>query len=226
MTKTMLKTLSKTRTDRITQCLIVTSVLVVSLIMAGCTQIAKPTTKSTVVTKNHSGWEQRKSALSRKMNWNLVSKIGLSYREEYWQFGLNWAQRAAQQYAMQIKNPLTGAVVAKLNQTPRGAILLADDGKTYRSKNAEQLLQAQTGVKMPVNGMPYWVRGISSPQYKVDRLVLDKLGRPTLIQQAGWLIQYSAYQGNGAMALPRKISFKRAADNVSVKLVAKRWQGT
>ncbi len=202
--------------------------LAVSFIMTGCTQIVKPPVKSTVsvVKKNQSGWEQRKANLGRKMNWNLVSKIGLSYREEYWQFGLDWAQRAAQQYAMQIKNPLTGAIVAKLNQTPQGATLLADDGKTYRSKNAEQLLQSQTGVKMPINGMPYWVRGISSPHYKLDKLVLDNQGRPKLIQQAGWLIKYPGYQGSGIMALPRKISFKRAKDNVSVKLVAKRWQGS
>ncbi len=223
----MIQIMSKTDTDRITDYTIVISILAMSLIMAGCTQIPRPTAKPpTVVKKNHSGWEQRKATLSRKMNWNLVSKIGLGYREEYWQFGLSWAQRAAQQYAMQIKNPLTGAIVAKLNQTPRGAILLADDGKTYRSKNAEQLLLAQTGVKMPITGMPYWVRGISSPRYNIDKLVLDKQGRPTLIQQAGWLIQYPAYQGNGVMALPRKILFKRAKDNVSVKLVAKRWQGT
>jgi outer membrane lipoprotein LolB len=204
--------------------------IVFSLLMvtSGCTQIARPPVKSSVpVTKKpNTGWEQRKANLSRKNNWNLVSKVGLGYREEYWQFGLDWAQRAANQYAMQIKNPLTGAIVAKLTQTPQGAILLADDGKTYRSNNAEQLLQSQTGVHMPVNGMPYWVRGVTSPQYKVDRLVLDKQGRPSLIQQAGWLIRYPAYKHAGTLALPRKITFKRSKDNVSVKLVAKRWQGT
>ena len=222
----MIRIMSKYRAvNRVANIAFITAFTAILFSMTACTQIPRPPVKTTVVKKPDSGWERRKAALSRKMNWNLVSKIGLSYREEYWQFGLNWAQRAAQKFAMQIKNPLTGAVVAKLNQTPQGAVLLADDGKTYRSKNAEQLLHTQTGVKMPINGMPYWVRGISSPQYKVDRLVLDKQGRPTLMQQAGWLIQYPAYQGGGAMALPRKISFKRAKDNVSVKLVAKRWQG-
>lgn len=197
------------------------------LFLGGCARITQPVAPSSTATnKTQNGaWQQRNAILSRKNTWNLKSKIGLSYQEEYWQFGLNWAQQASGQYTMQINNPLTGAVVAKLLQNRQGATLLANDGKTYRSRNAEQLLYAQSGLKMPLDGMQYWVKGITSPQYKVDKLVLDNKGRPTFIQQAGWLIQYGAYQSNTAIALPRKIMLKRAKDNVSVKLIAKQWQG-
>lgn len=202
-------------------------VIAVSLsFLGGCSTVNQPVTPSSTTTKTDNGaWGQRKAILSRKNKWNLKSKIGLSYQEEYWQFGLNWAQQASGQYAMQINNPLTGAVVAKLLQNRQGATLLANDGKTYRSRNAEQLLYTQSGLNMPLDGMQHWVKGITSPQYKVDKLVLDNKGRPTFIQQAGWLIQYSAYQNNTITALPRKIVLKRAKDNVNVKLVAKQWQG-
>jgi len=204
------------------------SLIIVSfLFIGGCSTVNQPTTPSSSTTNktNNAAWQQRKAVLARKNTWNLKSKIGLSYQEEYWQFGLNWAQQASGQYTMQINNPLTGAVVAKLLQNRQGATLLANDGKTYRSRNAEQLLQAQSGLKMPLDGMQHWVKGISAPQYKVDKLVLDNYGRPRFIQQAGWLIQYSAYQGNTSTALPTKIILKRAKDNVNVKLIAKQWQG-
>ncbi len=195
--------------------------------LGGCTRVIQPPTASSTSTNKtqNTTWQQRKAILSRKNQWSLKSKIGLSYQEEYWQFGLNWAQQASGQYTMQINNPLTGAVVAKLLQNRQGATLLANNGKTYRSRNAEQLLQSQSGLKMPLDGMQYWIKGITSPQYKVDKLVLDNRGRPRLIKQAGWLIQYGAYQGNSTTALPIKIILKRAKDNVNVKLVAKQWQG-
>lgn len=205
---------------------LVTAIVLIGIIfVSGCSQVPQTGTSSVQTPAMSSNWEQRKATLSRKNNWNLKSKVALSYQEEHWQFGLDWAQKTAQQYVMQIKNPLTGSIVAKLSQNHQGATLLSDNGKTYRSSNAEQLLLSQTRVSMPLNGMQYWVRGITSPQYKVDKIVLDNQGRPKLIQQAGWLIQYPRYQGSSFNALPGKITFKRAKDNVSVKLVAKQWQG-
>jgi len=195
-------------------------------LLQGCTQLVqRPVEPGVQTPKATSAWNQRKLILARNNNWNLNSKIALSYREEHWQFGLDWAQKTARQYAMQIKNPLTGALVAKLLQNAQGATLLANDGKSYRSKDAERLLQSQANVNLPLNGMQYWVRGITAPQYKVDKLVLDNQGRPKFIQQAGWLIQYPGFKKNGYNALPGKILFKRAKDDVSVKLIAKQWQG-
>lgn len=195
-------------------------------LLQGCAQLVqKPVGPVVQTPKVTSAWNQRKLSLARNNNWSLNSKIALSYREEHWQFGLEWAQQTARKYAMQIKNPLTGALVAKLMQNERGATLLANDGKSYRSKNAEHLLQTQANVNMPLNGMQFWVRGITAPQYKVDKLVLDNQGRPKFIQQAGWLIQYPGYQKNGYNALPKKILFKRTKDDVSVKLITKQWQG-
>jgi len=195
------------------------------LFMGACSTVNQPVSPSTTTKPTSGVWEQRKATLARKNTWNLNSKIGLSYQEEYWQFGLHWAQKASGKYTMQINNPLTGAVVAKLLQNNQGATLLANDGKTYRSGNAEQLLRSQSGLNMPLHGMQHWVKGITSPQYKVDRLVLDNRGRPTLIQQAGWLIQYSAYLNNTTTALPRKINLKRTKDNVNVKMFVKQWKG-
>ncbi len=74
--------------------------------------------------------------------------------------------------------------------------LLADDGSTYRDNDEERLLQDHSGLTIPVKGMQYWVRGLSSPQYKVENLVLDNAGRPHTLQQAGWKIIYSSYVNN------------------------------
>ena len=198
-------------------------------ILSGCTQLpVNPPGTSKPITSSASKevlWKQRQRLLVNDVNWNLKSKVALRFRDENASFGLNWAQKEFQQYVMQITNPVTGGLVAKLSRDKSGVSLLADDGKTYRDSDEERLLQRQAGIGLPLKGMQYWVRGLASPTYKTDKLVLDSLGRPQSINQAGWKIDYSRYLSNKANAMPRKVVITRTKDNVYLKMIAKQWQG-
>ena len=204
------------------------SVVASLLLVSACSQNRNVASvkKPVVQTANkNSAWEMRQQQLAKKPNWALISKIALRYQEDHWNFGLNWQQRNLNNYQMQIKNPLTGAIIAKLDKTPQQVSLLSGDGKTYRDTDEERLLKRQSGVKLPLKGMQYWVRGLSSPQYKLDKLTLDAQGRPQAIYQAGWKISYSRYANNRFDAMPRKVVITRDKDNVYLKMIAKQWQG-
>jgi len=199
--------------------------------MNGCTTIntnqsgaSKP---PVVLPKNtkEGYWKQRQQLLGRDSTWNLNSKVALRYRAEHFTFGLNWAQKNAQQYVMLINNPVTGGVVAKLSRDRAGVSLLSDDGKTYRDTDEERLLKRQSGIELPLKGMQHWARGLTSPVYKTDKVVLDSFGRPQSIYQAGWKIDYSRYVSNKFNAMPRKVIITRSKDSVYLKMIAKRWQG-
>ncbi len=198
------------------------------VLLGGCTQYGtqSPQAGSVVsTTVKQSAWKQRQAYIARRQNWNLNSKISLSYGDENYIFGLGWAQQPANKYTMKITNPLTGALVAKLSRQSGGVTLLSDNGRTYRDTDEERLLLKQSGVRIPVKGMQYWVRGITSPQYKVDQLILDNLGRPQTLYQAGWKVSYSNYLNNSSQAMPRKVVLTRSKDKLYIKLIAKRWQG-
>lgn len=207
---------------------VLTKALVLCLILttiSACSQIAVKKPVSSVVnpsTKQQS-WKTRQQVLTNKKAWNLNSKIALRYRDEHWTFGLNWLQTAAKQYVMQIKNPVTGSIVAKLSKNNRGVSLLADDGKIYRDADEERLLQRQSGVQLPLKGMQYWVRGLTSPDYKLDQVILDAKGRPITIFQSGWKISYARYLNSSIAALPTKVVITRQKDNVYLKMIAKKW---
>ncbi len=214
----------------ISRVLLVASFVVGLFFLNGCSQIpVKPSVAVNPVTpppvSKENLWEQRQQLLVNDVNWSLNSKVALRFRQDNWNFGLNWAQRAAQDYEMQITNPLTGGLVAKLSRNKFGVSLLSDDGKTYRDSDEERLLQRQAGIGLPLKGMQYWIRGLASPIYKTEKLVLDNYGRPLSIQQAGWKIDYSRYLSNKSNAMPRKVIITRAKDNVYVKMIAKQWQG-
>ena len=198
-------------------------------ILNGCAQLP---VKSTVISKPATSaaskeilWKQRQRLLVNDVNWNLRSKVALRFREENASFGLNWSQKAAQQYVMQITNPITGGLVARLSRDKSGVSLLSDNGRIYRDTDEERLLQRQAGIHLPIKGMQYWVRGLASPQYRTEGLVLDAYGRPKTLQQAGWKIDYSRYLSNKSNAMPRKVVITRTKDNVYLKMIAKQWQG-
>ncbi len=208
--------------------------LLIFVSFTGCSQmpvqtatekaVVTPVSKK-IITNKERNWSMRLRELTRKVSWNLNSKVAVTFQDEHWPFGLDWVQQGQHNYVMNMKNPLTGALVAKLTRDRSGVSLLSNNGRTYRSHDEEQLLKSQSGISLPLKGMKHWVRGVSSPLYKVDKLVLDNVGRPQALYQAGWKISYSKYTNNSYKALPRKIFISRVKDDLKVKMIVKRWQG-
>lgn len=178
---------------------------------------------STKPVNAQSAWQQRQTNFARMSSWRLQGKVGMQFQEQSASFNLSWLQTGKDQYEMNIKNPLTGSIMAYL-KGDRSEVTLQTNGKTYKDASAERLLQGQLGVSLPLDGMKYWVRGIPSPDSPVQQVKLDSQGRPESLQQSGWLIEYTGWQGNDWKALPEKINLSRVPDNTKVKVIAKDWQ--
>jgi outer membrane lipoprotein LolB len=194
-------------------------------LLGGCATQDKPAMSSDTAkpASAQAAWQQRQSQFARMSSWHLQGRVGMQFRDQSAAFTLSWLQQGKDKYEMNIKNPLTGSVMAYLQGTATDVTLQAN-GKTYRDANAERLLQSQMGVSLPLGGMKYWVRGIPSPDTALEQVKLDAQGRPEMLQQAGWLVEYAGWQGNGWNALPEKINLSRAAENTKVKVIAKEWQ--
>lgn len=197
------------------------------LMLGGCATQGKMPTPGAGGTSTPSdpqaAWQQRQAAFARMGSWRMQGRVGVQFRDQSASFGLSWLQQGKDQYEMNIKNPLTGAVMAYMKGSANN-VTLETNGKTYQDASAERLLQGQMGVSLPLSGMKYWVRGIPSPDAPVDAVKLDNMGRPQMLQQSGWQMEYTGWQGNGAQALPEKVNLSRAAENTRVKVIAKDWQ--
>lgn len=196
------------------------------LTLGGCASQTKPVPDTGTTAKPadaQAAWQQRQASFARMSQWRLQGKVGVQFQDQSASFNLSWLQQGNGQYEMNIKNPLTGAVVAYL-QGSNAEVSLQANGKTYKDANAESLLQSQLGVSLPLDGMKYWVRGIPAPGAAVENVKLDAEGRPELLQQSGWRVEYTGWQGNGWQALPEKVNLSRTPDNTKVKVIAKEWQ--
>jgi outer membrane lipoprotein LolB len=197
--------------------------LALSLFTVGCSNVSqKPSAEKP--TNKQAAWEQRQVKFTQAKEWRLQGKVAINHQEQNWPFSLSWLQRQGENYEMNIKHPLTGAVLAYLKSDSQGVMLRGQDGKEYRDSNAENLLKSQLGVGLPLQGMRYWVRGLSAPSYEKATVTLDDYGRPITLVQAGWSVQYPIYQDQGQRALPEKVILTHGTNKTRIKVIAKNWK--
>lgn len=200
-------------------------------LLGGCVSqqsSVKPMVKATpkagvTVSGKEALWNKRQQQFSKMASWNMKGKVAMRYKVDNWSFGVDWLQQGKNSSVINIKNPFTGATVALLTQKNNKVSMKASDGKIYQDTNAERLLKKQTGIELPLEGLIYWARGITAPQYPKGTTILDLMGRPKQISQANWLIKYRSYKGNAYNSLPKKIILTRKKDAVYVNMVAKKW---
>lgn len=199
------------------------------LSMFGCAQNnSKPPSgvppQNTRISTPEAAWQNRQRVFDNMKEWAMEGRVGLQLRGQSWSFGMDWKQQAGGASVMDITNPLTGALMANIRETGSQVVLKAADGKSYRDTNAEKLLERQLRLKFPLNDMRYWARAVPTPDSPVEQVELDARGRPKLLQQKGWRVEYTAYKDNGPNALPTKMRLEKAAERVKAKVVTKRWQ--
>jgi outer membrane lipoprotein LolB len=211
---------------------IVAMLLFSTLLLGGCTSQqsnVKPIVKvkpkpGKIISDKEALWQKRQQQFAQMAAWNMDGKVAMRYKVENWSFGINWAQKGKNNLVINIKNPFTGATVALLTQNNNKITLKTSDGKIYQDSNAELLLKKQANIELPLEGLVYWSRGITAPQYPKGKVILDVMGRPKQITQANWLIKYKRYKGNAYNSLPKKIILTRKKDAVYVNMVARKWK--
>lgn len=169
-------------------------------------------------------WKKRIQTLSDTQTWKLSGRASVTYRDENYPFGLDWQQQNINSHQLLIRHPVTQNQIAKLVSNNKMVTLTTDTGRVLRDSSADRLIEKQMRVKIPVDGMQSWVRGIAAPQYPVTNIVLDDSGRPITIEQAGWIVRYGAYTSLSTIALPKSIAISRSQpENVRVKVRVKSW---
>ncbi|MDP1602158.1 MAG: lipoprotein insertase outer membrane protein LolB [Legionella sp.] len=135
-----------------------------------------------------------------------------------WSASVNWVQRGAGSYQIRLFGPLGSGTI--LIQKQGSTVTYKDGPKSASSSNGDELLKQQTGVRLPVNNLYYWVRGIPAPG-AVQSAQRDASNHIMVLRQAGFTIQYAGYKNVGNMVLPSNIRLQ--GNGVSIKFVIKRW---
>ncbi len=165
-------------------------------------------------------WAARQSTLARLTQWQADGRIGVVNGQDGWHASFQWAQQDPT-YRIDIIGPL-GQGRVTIQGDEREVSIQTQDGQRSTAPDPDLLLEQTLGLRLPVTGLRYWVRGLPAPG-PTALLQTDAAGRLTRLEQNGWVIEYPSYAPSSVfnLDLPERIVARRL--DLGVKLVIEQW---
>lgn len=164
----------------------------------------------------------RSAMLAAHPRWTLQGRVALSNGRDGGSGRIDWNQDGIG-YTVALSAPITRQSWRLVGGADGATLEGLGDGDRHGS-DAQALLRDATGWTIPVDALASWVRGAAAPDLPAARLQYGLDGRLARIEQAGWTIDYAAWQSQPAFGteLPGRLTAVR--DQARVRLVVDAWQ--
>jgi outer membrane lipoprotein LolB len=192
------------------------SLLCVCLLLAGCAvQPPQPAQTEPALYRSHL------QQIRQIDTFELKGRIGVLTEKKGFSGLLRWYHNPEAD-EISFFSPL-GSQIGQISANRDGVTLTTGDKKTYTADDAETLTRDTLGWSLPLNGLPDWALG--RPGTGEARIMAwDSAGRILRMQQAGWDIEYLAYQDGQTGGLPAKVTLK--SRELDLKLIIEQWRTT
>jgi outer membrane lipoprotein LolB len=108
-----------------------------------------------------------------------------------------------------------------MRQDADGALLITAEGEEHRARNLRELAFRILGWDLPLDSLPYWVRGLELPGAPAEQ-ERDAAGRLRLLRQNGWEVAYLDWTPAGVRGLPSKLDIQ--GERLRLRLVVEAWR--
>lgn len=197
--------------------------LAMSLWLSACATITLEPLPEGLTDQPPYDWPQRQTQLQQLQSWQLQGKLAVRQPSDSGSAIINYWNQHHEAYELSLSSAFLGLGTTELKGVPGFISLTMPDGETYQSADPEALVQAATGWQLPLNSLPWWIRGLPNPGSDY-RLYFDGEHKVALIRQDGWEIRYDRW--NQFMAdkpeLPARITAVNGEKRV--RLAVTRWQ--
>jgi outer membrane lipoprotein LolB len=163
-------------------------------------------------------WQQHRQAISEQTDWQFSGKVLVKTSAGADSASMSWRQSGADLH-IEVAGPAGFKQVQLIRQGQQMRIFR--DGEWQTMPATDVALEQLTGWPLPLDLLPWWVRGIPAPTVKPMTFELAD-ERLASLQQAGWSIDYTGYQQVDDLLLPAGLRFSAAG--VEGKILFKRWQ--
>lgn len=162
--------------------------------------------------------EKRQTQTATISSWEIHGAMAAKNKTKGWSATMNWLQTGPANYQIRLMGPLGGGAVL-INRS--GSTITFQDGpKKSTSTNADELLQKETGIRLPVNNLYYWVRGLPAPG-AVQSEEHDQYNHLIQLRQSGYTIAFTKYTSVKGIDLPSMIRLE--GNGMMVKVIIKSW---
>lgn len=148
---------------------------------------------------------------------HLSGRVSVKFGAEAASGKITWQHEPAGDDLL-FSSPL-GQGVARIVWRDGVASLTTSDQKLYQAGDVESLTEKVLGWRLPLAGMPDWVRGRTTAGAPAQTR-LDASQRLAELTQSGWLVEFLEYgSGNG---MPSRLRMSR--QDVELRLVIDQWR--
>ena len=182
------------------------------LLLAACSQ--QPSIVS--VDNPAAVWKAHANYLYNLNVWQSeMSVLGVTSEEKF-KTRLSWNQDQAN-YTIKLRD-FIGRTVALIDGSASQVSVKTSKCQTYQGDTAEQLLDEVAGMRIPLEGLKYWLRGIPEPGIELDAFTLGEDGAAKSMSQNGWRMSYPLYRTYGDIRLPQKVLLEYDDLNLTVNI--------
>jgi outer membrane lipoprotein LolB len=196
-------------------------VSVVALLLAACATQAPRAPLPPLTRSPEANQQQREAVLATQASWSLQGRVALSNGRDGGSGRIDWQQDGAR-YDVSLSAPVTRQSW-RITGDDTHARLEGIAGGPLEGDDPIALLREATHWDIPVTALASWVRGLPADEaaHGSARLAFGADGRLATLQQAGWTVQYMAWQPDGPVELPLRLEASR--DDAKVRLIVDAW---
>ncbi|MGC8516980.1 MAG: lipoprotein insertase outer membrane protein LolB [Steroidobacteraceae bacterium] len=163
-------------------------------------------------------WHVRRPLLQAQQRFTLDGRVAVAVGTQGFDADLRWVQRGADTRVV-LSGPF-GAGATQVSDRAGELGVITSHGRHLGNTAARAALERELGFDPPLRTLRYWILGVPDPS-KPARITLDATQRLAHLQQAGWSVDYLAYNSVGAEWLPRLLTVRRGA--VRLRMVVDAW---
>ncbi len=163
-------------------------------------------------------WQQRVAQLGALEHWSATGKLALRNGSQAESANLSWLQRGRHSQ-LQLSGPM-GLRATEIHSDGQQLLIQRGDEQQQYDIASPGALREQTGWDLPVQALPYWLKGLPSPDGTGTRMDVEaNLLRQ--LRQDGWTIDFERYQQFEDYILPTRLTAERGATRA--RIVIQSW---
>ncbi len=166
-------------------------------------------------------WSAHSAQLARLASWTTSGKLALRSEDRSESAQLVWQQQN-EVILLSLSGPMGLNATQVRSDGDRIEVVQGEEVHSFDISSPEAM-ERNTGWKLPVQSLPYWLKGLPSPHLEVQSLELDpQSGLLRDLKQNDWRVHYQEYGDFGPYTLPTRLRIERG--DTAVKILLREWQ--
>ncbi|WP_040975704.1 lipoprotein insertase outer membrane protein LolB [Necropsobacter massiliensis] len=163
-------------------------------------------------------WQQHLQKLNSIQSYRAAGQLGYISAKERFSTRFDWQYRNPQAYTLLLSSTISSSTL-KFEMNPQGMTISDNKGNRRSEADAKMLLREIVGMDIPLEQLAFWLKG--QPDTNADYQVGTNhllAGFSYPLDGTRWTADYLNYHTERAIALPRDILLKNAAQTLKIRV--------